>query len=278
MVHLVKRLIIFGLFCCGSASLASSPYFFFVKNSLTNSALFLSVSIIAFSLVVLIYQGDRTLLSIDEKRYVKSIFPPFLTLFLSNLPIKKGLGFKRSNLIFDGHEDAFRAYLNTCNCYGEYGVGYSTLEAFKYFDKNVYSVDTDRNWVFQTKKYLKSDRHKLGWIDLGDVGSWGYPKNYSKRANIIKYLNYIWEQPQSPDLVLIDGRFRIACFLTTLKKCNIGTIIIFDDYTSREKYHVVEELIIPEKFFGRQAVFRVEKSFENSKIDKLIDQFMFVMD
>jgi hypothetical protein len=36
-----------------------------------------------------------------------------------------------------------------------------------------------------------------------------------------------------PDLVLIDGRFRLACFLHPLLAAAPGTPILFDDYTNR---------------------------------------------
>ena len=32
------------------------------------------------------------------------------------------------------------------------------------------------------------------------------------------------------DCVLVDGRFRVCCFLTSLKNAEQGTRIIFDDY------------------------------------------------
>ena len=91
-------------------------------------------------------------------------------------------------------------------------------------------------------------------MDLGKTPSWVYSKGYSKRENIPDYLDFIWKQSRKPDLVLIDGRFRVASFLTPLKNCELGTTIIFDNYLERRYYHIVEEMVLPINFCGRQAV------------------------
>ena len=72
------------------------------------------------------------------------------------------------------------------------------------------------------------------------------PKNYNLRANFKDYANWLWQNKDKPDLVLIDRKFRVYCFLTSLKLCDAGSKIIFDDY-DREEYHVVEQFIMPTK-------------------------------
>ena len=107
----------------------------------------------------------------------------------------------------------------------------------------------------------------------------GVPKNYEKK-NIKEYLLYPWQHEHKPDFVLIDGRFRVACFLTSLKLCNVGTNIIFDDYFVRPHYHIVEEIIKPIKSFGRQALFEVNnlENLDKNLINKLLEKFEYVME
>ena len=83
-----------------------------------------------------------------------------------------------------------------------------------------------------------------------------------------------------PDLVLIDGRFRVASFLTSLRECKVGTKIIFDDYEFRAHYHIVEDFIKPDRIFGPQAIFEVtsKDNLNFSALDKLINKFEYVMD
>ena len=44
-----------------------------------------------------------------------------------------------------------------------------------------------------------------------------------------------FENKLVPDLILIDGRFRVCCFLSSLKYGNVGTKILFDDYLFKYK-------------------------------------------
>ena len=104
------------------------------------------------------------------------------------------------------------------------------------------------------------------------------PKDYSKRGNIKKYLNFPWEQNKSPDFVLIDGRFRVACFLYSLINAKINSLIIFDDYNNRPYYHIVEEIVPIYKICGRQALFKVPKFFNKKSAQKLLDNFTYVFD
>ena len=101
------------------------------------------------------------------------------------------------------------------------------------------------------------DRLNLKWIDVGEIENWGKPKSFKMRKNFLDYAIWLWKQNKEPDLVLIDGRFIILCFLTTLKFSPPGTKIIFDDYKERQFYHVVEEFCPIIDRCGRQALFEV---------------------
>ena len=65
-------------------------------------------------------------------------------------------------------------------------------------------------------------------FDLGKLKTWGTPQGYEYRHNFKKYLNAIWEKSFKPDLVLVDGRFRVACFLTSLLNADELRKIIMD--------------------------------------------------
>ena len=83
---------------------------------------------------------------------------------------------------------------------------------------------------------------------------------------------------KKPELVLIDGRFRVACFLFSLINGSPGTKIIFDDYVNRPHYHVVEEFIKPIETCGIQALFIIPKNLDYNNIEKTIEQFVHVFD
>ena len=88
----------------------------------------------------------------------------------------------------------------------------------------------------------------------------------------------MWLKEISPDLVLIDGRFRVFCFLTTVKLAPVGTKILFDDYINRPLYHVVEEFCEKIETCGRQALFEVSQSAKKKVTDETLTTFQNVID
>ncbi|MAV64076.1 MAG: hypothetical protein CMG00_02670 [Candidatus Marinimicrobia bacterium] len=163
--------------------------------------------------------------------------------------------------------------------YGEYGVGESTLWVYNNTKAKILAVDTSSEWINAVKlKANSKDRIEIEWVDLGDLGAWGMPLSYKKRDYIYNYVNSVWSRKEKPQLVLIDGRFRVACFLTSLLNGAPGTKLIFDDYINRPKYHIVEEYIKPYEIFGRQALFIIPDKIDVESIQKAINQFIHVMD
>jgi len=80
--------------------------------------------------------------------------------------------------------------------------------------------------------------------------------------------------------VLIDGRFRVACFLTSILHAEPPCRILFDDYRKKERYHVVERILSPVDFCGRQALFEVppRDQLDTGLASTLLDRFAYVMD
>ena len=184
--------------------------------------------------------------------------------------------------LFDGDDSLFKDVLKTSKIFGEYGCGSSTEWVLKNTNANILSVDSSRNWVdkISSGNAAYNKRIKLKHIDLGEVENWGRPISYEKSYNFINYFNWIWNQDILPDTVLIDGRFRVCCFLTSIKYGKENTKIIFDDYNNRPYYHVIEKFIKKEQTCGRQALFIVENK-KNINIDLLnieINNFRYVMD
>ena len=212
------------------------------------------------------------------KRIVKKFYlgkhsikpePPFNEIVSNYESLKKYL--------FDGDNLLFQKYLDKSRIYGEYGAGISTVFANRYKNKHTISVDSDKNWILNIKEHtLNSKNLDITHIDLGKLKSWGTPEGYEYRHNFKKYLNAIWDKSFKPDLVLVDGRFRVACFLTSLLNANKDSIIIFDDYTSRPEYHIVEIFEKPIEIGNRQAVFKVSGNYDSKDLKYFIEKFEFV--
>ena len=183
-----------------------------------------------------------------------------------------------NNINFDPEANKFfEDKLLNCKLYLEYGSGSSTLLADRN-NINYYSVESDKLFYKTLKKSLKNGNYFLK--DFGLLGPSSRPVlftytkfYYSKRAK--KYagdvLNYLNEKNLIPDLILIDGRYRILCALYVykfLKEKNFATTIIIDDYAYRPYMQAVNQFLDGKKMIGRQAVFDKLKECEN--INELI--------
>tara|TARA_Y200000002_G_scaffold382817_1_gene401472 strand:+ start:4633 stop:5271 length:639 start_codon:yes stop_codon:yes gene_type:complete len=210
------------------------------------------------------------------KKIIKSFIPPIIPyLYLKFFSTKK-------KSLFDGDDLLFKKSIEDIRIYGEYGCGESSTWMLKNTSSLVISVDTSKEWVEKVKTKNKNYQSRLiiNHVDLGKVGNWGRPLRYDKSSNFSDYTDYIWKQTEKPNLVLVDGRFRVCCFLTSLKFAKPGTKIIFDDYVNRPHYHFVEKYISRSNECGRQCLFVVpsKSKIDMDSLNKDIEAFRFVMD
>jgi len=145
----------------------------------------------------------------------------------------------------------------------EYGSGGSTVIAAELPEKTVFSVESDGAWLEQMRGYFAAHPPTatlhLHHGDIGPTGEWGHPRDDADFRRWPLYHNSVWERDDfaQPDLVLIDGRFRVACFLTTLFRSTSPVTVLFDDYLDRKSYHAVEDLVKPAALIGRMAQFNL---------------------
>jgi hypothetical protein len=211
------------------------------------------------------------------KKIIRSITPPILP--YSFAVLKKKFGKER---LFDGDDTLFKALVSSASVYGEYGVGQSTRFVLDFYDCRVLCVDTSAEWIERILPANSRERQRLlvKHVDLGTLGPWGRPLSYKQSPLFQEYTDWIWSHEEKPSLVLIDGRFRVCCFLSSVKYAAEGTKIIFDDYILRPHYHFVEKYVKRADVFGRQCLFVVpsKKEIDLNELEKDISNFRFVMD
>lgn len=136
-------------------------------------------------------------------------------------------------------------YLDKSNIYFEFGSGGSTYKSCsKPNIKKIYSVESDLKWYNNVKQNVKSDKLNFILVDLKcQSNNWGRPGSNCTDEDKIRYsnamLNLTEEERNTIDLVLIDGRFRVACCLKTFLLINNNCNVIFDDFLNRKEYHIV---------------------------------------
>lgn len=163
----------------------------------------------------------------------------------------------------------------------EYGSGASTLFLAN-SNKRCMSVESDYSFLLNLlqKISLRNITHSIipVFINIGPTKEWGHPIDNSSEINWHEYSIQPWQILSSvnisPDLVLIDGRFRVACMLATMASISKPTKVIFDDYVGRPYKEIIEQFILPIKFVDRAAYFEVSpREISTLDILRCIDSF-----
>ncbi|NGP54425.1 hypothetical protein [Thioalkalivibrio sp. XN8] len=147
------------------------------------------------------------------------------------------------------------------NTYLEYGVGGSTQLAARAGPATLIGVDSDRRFLEAVGRVVEQAGKAISWnpvhVDLGPTAYLGFPKTLGALSHWGDYALAPWRLGLAPDLVLIDGRFRLACALATAAHARPGTLVFFDDYATRPWYWKAARYLDPIERVGRAAVMRV---------------------
>jgi hypothetical protein len=140
----------------------------------------------------------------------------------------------------------FRSFLRCSNNYLEFGAGGSTVLAASLVTETVLSIDSSQEWLGRVEKSCIEEKTQvqpeLVHVDIGDTKEWGYPIN--KNIDWTRYHSAIWERPLAShaDLFLIDGRFRVACFMQVVLRSQPNAVVCMHDFRSRKQYHIIKEV------------------------------------
>jgi hypothetical protein len=143
----------------------------------------------------------------------------------------------------------------------EYGSGGSTVLAGEMAGKRVFSVESDAGWVAMMQAWFAANPPQspvaMHHADIGPTRDWGHPAGTDRVRHWPGYALSVWDRTDfvHPDVVLVDGRFRVACALATLFRIVRPVRLMFDDYVPRKAYHAVEALAGAPRIVGRMAVF-----------------------
>lgn len=138
----------------------------------------------------------------------------------------------------------FMKYLNNAKYYMEFGSGGSTFVAANTESvQKVYSVESDKFWHEKIRtKLINNDKVTYLYVDLlTKANTWGYPTSNCTDSQKTLYSEQVKLVDDELDLILIDGRFRVACCLKSHEAINDDAIILFDDFLNRKYYHVITD-------------------------------------
>lgn len=178
----------------------------------------------------------------------------------------------------------FEARLTMSSAYLEYGTGGSTYLAAKHKVKFT-AVDCDKFFLASVMMKLKSDglldksRQSFRYANIGLTKAWGEPiiigtPGESRMDAFRRYSDFPQKKNDdfAPDLILIDGRFRVACALKVLRELKNKTrwVMAIDDYIGRPEYRVIEDFAKLETLIGRMAIFVCPNKLDLDSLAKTI--------
>jgi hypothetical protein len=133
----------------------------------------------------------------------------------------------------------FYKYLDKATHYIEFGAGGSTYQAsIRPNIKSICTVESDIEWIEKLQTNITHPCIHYNYIDIQALPrNLGYPGNSCSPIDMKKYSDVI-TVPET-DLVLIDGRFRVACCLKLIGQINENCIVVFDDFLNRPRYNII---------------------------------------
>ena len=134
----------------------------------------------------------------------------------------------------------------------EFGCGGSTRFFLEKGAKKLISIDSDAGWLraLLTNKVIATF-HKHGkwcpvYADIGSTGNWGAPVDKTPQIHWLNYHQYCWNgfSNRQFDLILVDGRFRVACVCQALLRCDRENMLLaIHDFWNRPQYHAVLDFL-----------------------------------
>ena len=181
--------------------------------------------------------------------------------------------------------EMFYKYLGKCENYLEFGCGGSTYQAcLKGNIEKIYSIESDKKWIEKVereviKKSDKSGRVRFIYNEMqSPPNSWGHPGINATEKQMKSYSSCLKNLTESEiselDLILIDGRFRVACCLKCYDLISYDCFVIFDDFLNREHYHIVLDYYDIVEKTSNETMVVLKKKKDADKISKgLIESY-----
>lgn len=152
----------------------------------------------------------------------------------------------------------------------EFGSGGSTL-LLASTARKIVSIESDKKFSNFMNNEIKrrnlQGKAMVLYANIGPTKSYGQPIEFLKSLYRFKYKNYIESffvhtaGEFEPQVVFIDGRFRVWCAIECCKRIRQNFTLIVDDYFDRTEYHIIEKLIGPASpFVGNTAIFQINKN------------------
>jgi len=169
-------------------------------------------------------------------------------------------------------------YLVKCEKLFEFGCGGSTTLMCDIKNiKTIHSVDSSKNWINSVQKEV-GKKVNFHFVDINaDELNWGSPKDKTKISEWPTYSSVLKDLVNYyPDLILVDGRFRVACALKSIARMKKDSYLMIHDYTTL--FQTVENYFNIVDKAGSLYVFSKKNNIDEQALKKDIKKYEYICD
>ena len=184
-------------------------------------------------------------------------------------------------------------FMSRATHYAEFGSGGSTCLACRFPNiQSIVSVESDH--AFQQKVQAMCPRADVRWINIGRTSDYkrsplsflfrsrqgvkpagshqmyGHPADSS---SMHLWRDYSTADIGQPDLILIDGRFRVACGIQCCLKYP-DAIIMIHDFAHRTEYHLLLQFLDVFSSTNSLVVARVKPGLDKAALEDAFERFV----
>lgn len=165
--------------------------------------------------------------------------------------------------------------------YVEFGSGGSTCLAASLVAESVISTDSSQEWHDRVREACVANKYPIQptliYVDIGKTGDWGWPIDASARDNWPVYYSAVWENPLSKeaDFFLVDGRFRVACFMQVMLHAPQNALIAIHDFGERPGYQIVREVAREIQKAETLSIFRKREDYDVARASAILQEYAF---
>ena len=170
-------------------------------------------------------------------------------------------------------QEKYKEYLLKSSKIFEFGSGGSTVLAASLPNiETIHSVDSNAKWINKVDKQTNK-KVIFHYIDINSTSAnWGFPKDRSKIEDWPKYSEVLSTLNYRPNLVFVDGRFRVACALKSIKNMEDDSYLVVHDYLNRSYYHVIEKFFEKIDEESTLCIFKKRQGVDNEELDLMISK------
>jgi len=184
-------------------------------------------------------------------------------------------------------------FMTRATHYAEFGSGGSTCLASKFPNiRSIISIESDH--AFQQKVQAMCPRADVRWINIGRTSDYnrsplsflfrsrrrGKPEGSHQlyghpadNSSMHLWRDYSTADVGQPDLILIDGRFRVACGIQCCLKYP-NAIIMIHDFAHRTEYHPLLQFLDVFSSTDSLVVARVKPELDKAVLEDAFEKFV----